>query len=117
MSVIDALAPAFAVGFAIQQLLELLDPIAGKAVHGSAKKIALGLVALAVGVIAAAYVDAIRILAALGVVTDAWIDVTITGLVVSAGTEGLNSIVKFLGYAKENKKEDAKAKGSEVAKA
>jgi hypothetical protein len=31
-------------------------------------------------------------------------DVLMTGLVLSAGTEGFNSIMKFMGYAKENAK-------------
>jgi hypothetical protein len=32
------------------------------------------------------------------------VDVLVTGLVVSGGTEGFNSIMKFLGYKKEEKK-------------
>jgi hypothetical protein len=35
------------------------------------------------------------------------VDVIVTALVLSAGTEGFNSILKFLGYAKEDKKAQA----------
>lgn len=117
MSAVDALAPAFAVGFAIQQLLELLDPAIGLAIHGVAKKILLGAVSLAVGVVLALALDAIRVLSALGTTADVWVDVLVTGLIVSAGTEGFNTIVKFLGYAKEDKKKEAKKGGSEIAAA
>lgn len=34
-------------------------------------------------------------------------DVIVTALVLSAGTEGFNSILKFLGYSKEDKKAQA----------
>ena len=39
-----------------------------------------------------------------------WVDIVATGLVVSAGTEGLNSIVKYLGYKKEEQKVETKEK-------
>jgi hypothetical protein len=35
------------------------------------------------------------------------LDVFVTALILSAGTEGFNSIMKFLGYAKEGKKAEA----------
>jgi hypothetical protein len=38
----------------------------------------------------------------------------VTVLVISAGTEGVNSILKFLGYAKEDKKAQAAGKVAET---
>lgn len=39
-----------------------------------------------------------------------WVDVIATALVISAGTEGVNSVLKFLGYAKESEKAEAATK-------
>jgi hypothetical protein len=38
-----------------------------------------------------------------------WVDVVATGLFISGGTEGFNSLMKFLGYKKEEKKAEAQA--------
>jgi hypothetical protein len=35
------------------------------------------------------------------------LDFLVTALIISAGTEGFNSLLKLLGYAKETKKGDA----------
>lgn len=100
-----ALGPAFAAGFAVQQLLELLAPIADL-IPKKWKKIVLGLVSLGAGILLA-YNTNIRVLEPLGVTDGNGIDRFVTALVVSAGTQGVNSIMKFLGYAKEAKKGDA----------
>jgi hypothetical protein len=44
------------------------------------------------------------------------VDVVVTALIISAGTEGFNSIMKFLGYSKEKKAQEAglKAKPDEL---
>lgn len=113
-TLVVALGPAFAAGFALQQLLELLDPLLDK-IAKDLKKIVLGLIAMGFG-LALALGTEIRVLAPLGYADeDAW-DVVVTALVVSAGTQGFNSIMKFLGYAKESKKADAqeKRKGAEL---
>jgi hypothetical protein len=99
-------APAFAAGFAVQQLLELLDPILDTIPKG-VKKTVLGVVALGIGVLLGLTTE-IRVLEPLGVAGDDAFDIGVTALVVSAGTQGLNSIMKFLGYAKEAKKGAAK---------
>jgi len=49
---------------------------------------------------------------AVGGKIDPYIDTVLAGLVVSGGTERFNSIVKFLGYAKENKKAAAATSGN-----
>ena len=107
-TLVKALAPVFAAGFAVQQLLEILDPgITAIVKIPTAKKIVASLISLALGLLLA-YYGGFRVLTTLGASNpNAALDVTVTGLILSAGTEGSNSIMKFLGYAKENKKAEA----------
>ncbi len=101
-SMIMALAPVFMVGLAIQQLLEILDPVMNKLVGEGDKKLFLGVISMVVG-LTIAYGSHISVLAPMGIDAGA-LDVFVTGLIVSAGTETFNSSLKFLGYAKENMK-------------
>lgn len=105
----NALVPAFAAGFAVQQLLELLDPVLDKLIAKDWKKIVLGLVALSIGLLLAIETP-ISVLRSLELKVDVWIDRGVTALVLSAGTQGFNSIQKYLGAAKEGKKADVEAK-------
>ena len=104
-----ALGPVFAAGVAIQQLLELLDSVLKKMIGDDSKKVALGLLSLGVG-LALAFGAGLRVLAPLGV-PNVWPwDEIVTGMIISGGTQGINSILKFLGYAKEGKKAEATSK-------
>jgi len=103
---VSALGPVFAVGFAVQQLIEILSPVVDKI--KSKKKEILGLASLVIGLVLA-WGTGIRVLQPLGVDTAAVVDVVVTGLIISAGTEGINSIMKFLGYAKEKKQSEIKS--------
>lgn len=88
--------------------MELLDPILDRVIKEN-KKIVLGITSFLVGVVLSALVG-LRVLGPLGVPPSdlvTVVDVIITGLIISAGTEGFNSILKFMGYAKDNKKKDA----------
>jgi hypothetical protein len=99
-----ALGPAFAAGFALQRLLEILDPWLDKIkIVKENKKIVLGLISLIIGLILAFGIG-LRVLRPLGVTTADFLDAVTTALIVSAGTEGFNSILKFLGYIKEDRK-------------
>jgi len=101
-----ALGPAFAAGFAVQQLLELLDPIVDK-IKGD-KKLILGVVSLVIGLVLA-FGAGLRVLQPLGVANVNFVlDAFVTALIVSAGTEGFNSIMKFLGYTKDTRRKEAK---------
>jgi hypothetical protein len=106
-SFIGALAPAFACGLALQRLLEILDPLI-EAIPGisSNKKLILAVVAFAVG-LAVAAIEPLRVLERFGGNTNNVLDFLVTALIISAGTEGFNSLLKLLGYAKETKKGDA----------
>ena len=105
-SLIAALAPAFAAGFALQRLLEVVDPLLNRIIGEENKKIIVGLVSLFIGLLLASALD-LRVLTNLGVVLTgptAYLDYLVTALIVSAGTEGFNSILKFLSYQKEETK-------------
>jgi hypothetical protein len=111
-TLIMSLGPAFAAGFAVQRLLEILDPVLDILPFiKDNKKIALGLVSLIFGLILA-FGAGLSVLRPLGVTNAYFLDGIVTALIVSAGTEGFNSIMKFLGYAKEGKKADAVEKMS-----
>jgi len=99
-ALVKAFGPVFAAGLAIQQLLEMLDPLFGKL---KSKKAILSLVSLAVG-LTLAFGANLKILVPLGWNGNVFWDGLITGLVISGGTEGINSIMKFLGYKKDKEK-------------
>jgi hypothetical protein len=102
-TLVKALGPAFAAGFAVQQLLEVLDPLIIKIIGQADKKLVLGIVAFVLGLVLA-FGTGLRVLEPLGVANAGIWDTIVTGLVISAGTEGINSILKFLGYTKEREK-------------
>jgi hypothetical protein len=104
-----ALGPAFAAGFAIQRLMELLDSFLGGSLPEANKKRVAALVSLAFACLVT-FVGGLRVLLPLGMSGSNLMDGLVTMLVISAGTEGFNSIMKFLGYAKEDKKADAATK-------
>ena len=104
---VKALGPVFVAGLAIQQLLELLDPILTK-IAGDNKKMVSNIISLVVGLLLA-FGAGLRILHPLGLIEVSFeLDAAVTGVIISAGTEGINSIMKFLGYAKEVKKKQLK---------
>jgi hypothetical protein len=101
-ALVEAFGPVFAAALAIQQLLEILDPIFDKV---KAKKAVLAFISLAIG-LALAFGAKLTILAPLGWEGQFFWDGLATGFVISGGTEGINSIMKFLGYKKDNENKD-----------
>ena len=108
---IIALGPVFASGLGIQQLAEMLDPVLDK-VGPDYKKVVVSVVSLVLG-LALAFGAGLHTLQPLGVDKAGLLDPLLTGLIISGGTEGINSILKFLKYTKEDKKNDAAAKTPE----
>ena len=105
------LGPAFAAGFAVQQFLQILDPVVSKVVETpDNKKAILGLISFGLGVVFS--LSGLRILAAIAPNRAIWVpaDVVVSALFISAGTEGFNSIMKFLSYQKESAKANAAVK-------
>lgn len=119
-----ALGPAFGAGFAVQRALEILSSVLDLAMPTSwapatkAKAVALGIVSFLIGLALAGWAG-ISVLDPLADPDPPQIwDLLVTALVVSAGTEGLNSILKFLQYQKEEQKGEAtQAKAAAVAAA
>lgn len=109
--IIHALVPAFAAGFAVQQLLELVDAIFFGNVLGANKKAVLAWISFLAGL---GLSIQIRVLSVLEPTVNPVIDVLVSALVISAGTEGVNSILKFLAYKKEEQKAAA-AQGQQNA--
>lgn len=112
---VATVVPIFAAGFAIQQFLEILDPIVVRLIGERDKKLILGIISLIAGLLIA-FGTGLRVLAPLCIYSDIqegsyfdMLDALITAFIISAGTEGINSVMKFLGYAKESKKGDAAA--------
>lgn len=124
-----ALAPTFAAGFAVQQLLEIITSfldLDAREGFQKYKKALLGLIALVAGFVLA-YNGYLQVLQPLFIsetqidpvthkvtyyysrnIPD-YLDFIVTGLVLSAGTEGINSILKFMKYKKEEVKNEAAA--------
>jgi hypothetical protein len=113
-NVIVALMPAFAAGFAVQRLLEIADPAVERFAKES-KGYYLGMLSLIVGFGLAVLAD-LRVLKNLGAAVDGlkYLDFFVTGLIISAGTEGFNSILKFLSYKKEEKKAESAAESLDL---
>jgi len=105
-TLVKALGPAFAAGLAVQQLLEVLDPLIMKIIGTADKKLVLGIVAFLFGLVLA-FGTGLHVLEPLGVANAGIWDTVVTGLLISAGTEGINSVLKFLGYSKEKEKAEA----------
>ena len=113
---VTALGPVFVAGLAIQQLMEILDPILDK-VSGEFKRCVAGVISLVAG-LGLAFAVELHVLNLIGALKEGQhilVDTLITGVIISGGTEGVNSILKFLKYSKENKKNDAAAKSPENA--
>jgi hypothetical protein len=123
---IEKMIPVIAaVGFGIQQFLQVIvDPLASATIsafknrHGAplpdgtpalpggisdvdAKKALLGGVSLLLGLMISLSAPALRILAAAGLKDLPNWDLFITALTISAGTEGVNSVVKLVQYVKD----------------
>jgi hypothetical protein len=115
---VTALGPVLAAGLALQQLLEILSPLVERITRENekAKKSVLGLVSLFVG-FGLSFGAGLRVLTALGANTPYLVDGLVSGLIISGGTEGINSIMKFLGYTKEKEKANAAAAKEEAGPA
>lgn len=104
---IEALAPVFAAGLGIQQLGEILSPLLDK-ISPNYKKVILGIVSLSLGMVLA-YQFELQVIHLLSPSSTQHpkLDVMVTGIIISGGTEGINSILKFLKYKKEDAKNEA----------
>jgi hypothetical protein len=119
-----AIATIGLAGFAVQRSLEILDaPIdlwsKKKAADGTAtvdpvtKKIWTAAISFVIGLLIGC-VPELRVLQYVYQGVNWIVDQIVTGLIISAGTEGANSIIKFLTYAKDARKAEAELKKQEI---
>lgn len=116
-------AVVFITGFAIQQILQILDPLVvagiarykkkrldkglpplpGGMADADFKKATMALLSFLFGVIAV-QLTKVRLLVYLNTDWDGLGDLIVTALVVGSGTDAANTILKFLGYVKDAQK-------------
>ncbi len=96
---ITALAPAMVVSVALQQLIELADPILDKFLQPH-KKWILSAAAVVIGIALAGLLN-LRILQPLGVSCPDVLDILLTAFFLSGGTKAFNDLIKIVGYKKE----------------
>jgi hypothetical protein len=94
-----AIGPIFIASFALQQLIELLDPILDAAL-GERKKWILSVVSL-VAALGLTFGVGLRSLGPLGAEVPDWADALLTALMLTGGTKGINDLLKLIGYRKE----------------
>lgn len=118
---IKALTVPFVAGFIVQRFLEIVDPVTAKFIKDpNTKKIVLGFVSLGLGCALSGFVG-LRIFHLLYPLSPgtselpSWLDIFFTGIFISAGTEGFNSLLKFANYKKEASKADAAGKKAQVS--
>ena len=119
-SIIQTLTVPFAAGFVVQRFLEILDPLTSKFLgNPTTKKAVLGVVSLFIGWLIAWQIPVELFHALLKQDSSTGITPTfdhfLSGIFISAGTEGFNSLLKFAQYKKEATKADAVAKQKATA--
>lgn len=111
---VSALGPAFAAGLAVQQLLDFLDVWLPESWPPAKKKKVMRTLAILFGLLVGA-LGVMRVVSALtgrppeGAFSSlaGLVDWLVTALIISGGTEAFNSLLKLLGYKKEEKKAEA----------
>lgn len=95
---IEAIGPVFVASFALQQLLELLDPVLEILIKRH-KGWILSAVAFGAGLVLTVSLN-LRVLSIFGVDRFAWLDALLTALFISGGTQWLNDMLKIVKYRK-----------------
>jgi hypothetical protein len=115
-AVIAAFTPAFIAGFCVQRFLEILDSLFSldAYLNKDRKQALLNVGSLIVGLALASTLD-IKMFSAIKVAASPLLDWIVTGFVISAGTDGINSILKFMSYAKQDRNLDVQNKQIENA--
>jgi hypothetical protein len=114
---VKALIVPFVAAFIVQRFLDILDPLTSKLIQdANVKKIVLGLASLGIGWILAGFLtlQLFHLLVKPETSLPGWLDEFFTGIFISAGTEGFNSLLKFANYKKEASRADAAAKRGQV---
>jgi hypothetical protein len=97
-TLVEALGPVFVASFALQQLIELLDPILEVLIKRH-KGWILSFVAFFAGLLLTVLLN-LQVLDVFGVDRFGWLDALITALFISGGTKWLNDLLKIVQYRK-----------------
>jgi len=89
---------------AVQQLMQMLDPVLVRLAGDGDKKHVFSLASTAAGFLLA-WVCEMGVLEPIGLSDDLLLNSLVTGLMIGTGTGGFDSLLKALGYAKEEKNE------------
>ena len=95
---VESLAPVVITGFALQQLLALLDPILEKWLTTN-KEWILSMLAFFLGLVLSLLLD-LRVLRPFGVTRLGWLDTILTALLITGGTKWVNDLTKVINYKK-----------------
>lgn len=95
---VESLGPVVITGFALQQLLALLDPILEKWIKAN-KEWVLSVLALVFGLALSLLLD-LRVLRPFGITRMGWLDTILTALLITGGTKWVNDLTKVLTYKK-----------------
>jgi hypothetical protein len=97
-TLVEALGPIFVASFALQQLLELLDP-ALEVLIKRHKAWIMSTIAFGFGLLLTMLLG-LRVLSVFGVSRFGWLDALLTALFISGGTKWLNDLLKIVQYRK-----------------
>jgi hypothetical protein len=97
-TLVDALGPIFVASFALQQLLELLDPALERLIKEH-KDWIMSAIAFLAGLLLTMLLR-LRMLNVFGVGQLGWLDALVTALFISGGTKWLNDLLKIVQYRK-----------------
>jgi hypothetical protein len=110
---LEVLTPILVVSFALQQFLELLDPVL-EVVARAHKKWILSAISLALG-LTLSFGLRLRMLAPFGFARADWLDAVLTALFITGGTQGFKDLIRWMSYKREAARLAAQAAGGEVA--
>jgi hypothetical protein len=109
---VQTLTVPFAAGFVVQRFVEILDTYTtARIADFKNKKFVIGVISLVLGIALAAGLQLRMFHQLLQFNCDdvwvTWLDYLGTGIFISGGSEGFNSLLKFANYKKEASKADA----------
>ena len=108
----ESLGPVVISSFALQQLLELIDPILDRFIKTN-KATVLNLLAFFVALSLSLLLE-LRALRPFGLARLVWLDTLLTALLITGGTKWVNDLVKVMSYKKSELRLRATKQGAEL---
>lgn len=105
----------FIAAFVIQRVIELVDPLFERSEHLKAwKKFYFGLIGFGLGLLLASLSATFRLLTLLEIPSSTFLDVLVSALALSAGTDALNALLKLLSYKRDAARSRARVETARV---